>query len=119
MRWGIVLCASLVAIALTLPTSCGGRTDPCEQRGICPKDVAPTPSHVAICEQEIQDPLCGAKYRALLQCVASSEQCSADGTENVQASSAAGIADCAGHTLQQAWLACERAEIGDAGSAGD
>jgi hypothetical protein len=92
--------------------SCGGQINPCGRTGICPKDAPPTQDQTESCEYSLDDPACGSKYQALINCGAAQEKCAPNGTEDLQASAAARISNCG--SLSSTWLACVHAENADA-----
>jgi hypothetical protein len=122
MGVGRVVRGFAIAGLLLAPCAChsagqGSDNVSCSSRGICPNDQPPTSESIAVCEDSLDDMMCGAKFQLYINCTAMSEKCSPDGTEDASATLAASALSCA--DARETWNVCARAEFGPDGGSSD
>lgn len=107
-----------LALALCSISGCsdddGGSSggDPCSGAGQCKNDPKATQANIDACKAAVADATCGAKYKAMVNCLSSKRKCTAAGVTDTQA----GMKACS--TEVSAYNAC-KAGGGDGGGGGD
>jgi hypothetical protein len=83
----LVLCVTVLAFALS-GAACkkkgeeaggGAAADPCNHRSKCEKEEAMAPEDITECQAAMADKDCGPKAKAMTECMAAKEICTAEG----------------------------------------
>jgi hypothetical protein len=104
-----------VLVITLMAAACGGGSNNsrnnvmCGAPRRCPGDPPDTALQVQVCEMSLNDPACGALYQVLLNCLAPTERCAADGGEDVTATLGVAADQCG--TMRMQWNGCVRAVV--------